>query len=245
MSKAVHYAWIKSDFTPTPVCSNCSGKHAGMIAGTKALGADVQSYHLSEHPMQIRVRRTVDEICGLGEGDSTWGLDGCNLPAPAFPLHCLARMYAAFAQAASDNTMVSDPRIGEMKRIFNAMGMNPYFVAGEDRFCTVLMRAYEGLVIGKLGADGCYGVGVRACDSTRRLGVDGGIGIAVKIEDGNIDILYSAVAEILEQLQIGSPEMRRSISAFHRPEIKNTVGIVTGRVSPAFSVRAVPREDVS
>lgn len=241
VSKAMHHAWIKSGFTPTAVWSNCSGKHAGMIAGSKALDADVQGYHLPGHPMQVCVRRTVDQICGLNEGESIWGLDGCNLPAPAFPLHCLARMYAAFAQASDDASCGS--RAGEMKRIFNAMAMNPYYVAGEDRFCTVLMRAYGGVLIGKLGADGCYGIGVRACESTRQLGVDGAIGIAVKIEDGNIDILYSAVAEILELLQIGSPEMRREISHFHRPEVKNTVGIVTGKVSPAFSVRKVSRED--
>jgi L-asparaginase II len=35
-----------TDFTPTPVCSNCSGKHVGMIAGAKVLGGDVADYHL-------------------------------------------------------------------------------------------------------------------------------------------------------------------------------------------------------
>ena len=46
--------------------------------------------------------------------------------------------------------------------------------------------------------------------STKRLGMStGGIGIAVKIEDGNINILYAAVMEILVQLGIGTEEVRK------------------------------------
>lgn len=242
LSRTVYHAWIKEDFTPTAIYSNCSGKHAGMIAGTKALGAEVQSYHLPGHPMQVNVRQTVDGICGLKEGESVWGLDGCNLPAPAFPLHCLGRMYAVFAEAASESSNPEDtgPRARASARVFNAMAQYPEFVAGDERFCTVLMKSFGGSLIGKLGADGCYGIGVCASKRTKRLGVEGSIGIAVKIEDGNVDILYSAVVEILKQLQIGSLGTMRKLAQFHRPEIKNTVGVVTGEVSPAFTVRSAP-----
>lgn len=249
LSQSVHHAWIKAGFTPTAICSNCSGKHVGMIAGTKALGADVRSYHLPDSLMQMRVRQVVEEICGLQEGESIWGLDGCNLPAPAFPLHYLGRMYAAFAAAGSKRIELESAsawlrsvysRARRINRVFDAMARHPEFVAGDGRFCTVLMKACGGSLIGKLGADGCYGIAVRESEVTEKLGALGGLGIAVKIEDGNVDMLYSAVAEILEQLQIGNREMRRELARFHRPEIKNTVGVITGRVLPTFTVRPVP-----
>lgn len=241
ISDAVNRAWIKADFTPTAVYSNCSGKHAGMLAGTKALGADVGTYHLPTNPMQVRVRETVNEICHLEANGSLWGTDGCNLPAPAFPLHCLARMYAVFADGAGQvmsNGPETTPRVQALSQVFHAVSTYPELVAGEDRFCTVLMTAFRGLLIGKLGADGCYGIGVKPTERTRKLGAEGALGIAVKIEDGNIGILYSAITEILEQLRIGEPEMRRQLSRFHCPEIKNTVGVVTGKTSHAFKVRA-------
>jgi L-asparaginase II len=242
VSDAVHRNWIKADFTPTPVCSNCSGKHAGMIAAAKALGADVASYHLPGHPLQKRIFKTVDEICGLGTGESKWGLDGCNLPAPAFPLNYLARMYAAFADAsrvpAGDYDGSESTRLRSMSRVFHAMARYPENVGGEDRFCTILMGAFGGELIGKLGADGCYGIGVRESSRTREIGATGGIGIAVKIEDGSIPILYSAVAEILEQLRIGEPHMRRALDKFHSFEVKNTVGVVTGTTAPQFKIRS-------
>lgn len=243
VSEAVNRAWIKEDFVPTSVCSNCSGKHAGMIAATKALGADVGTYHSGMHPLQVRVKRTVDEICGLGEGESTWSLDGCNLPAPAFPLLSLSRMYAFFAEAVDtldgESNCAETARVQTHARVFRAMSRHPEFVAGEDRFCTILMRAFPGILIGKLGADGCYGVGIRASEQTKRFGANGGVGIGVKIEDGNIGILYSAVSEILSQLDIGDPDMRQKLAQFHSPEIKNTVGVVTGKVSPHFTLRLI------
>jgi L-asparaginase II len=239
ISETVQRAWIKSDFTPTPVCSNCSGKHVGMIAGAKVLCGDAVDYHLSSHPVQVCVKRVVEDVCGLGEEGALWGLDGCNLPAPAFPLHYLAGMNARFAEAA-DLVARGDgsSRAKALSRVFHAMWQYPELVAGEDRFCTILMSAFKGLLIGKLGADGCYGIGVRECEQTRCLGAKGAIGISVKIEDGNIGVLYLAVAEILEQLKIGEPEMRQALSRFHHQKILNTVNVQTGKMTPCFQVRA-------
>jgi L-asparaginase II len=38
LNPVVNRAWIKEDYTPTGICNNCSGKHAGMVAGAVALG---------------------------------------------------------------------------------------------------------------------------------------------------------------------------------------------------------------
>ncbi|PLB47720.1 L-asparaginase II [Aspergillus steynii IBT 23096] len=235
VSEAVNREWIKRDYTPTGVCNNCSGKHAGMLAGAKAIGAGFEGYHLPTHPMQVRVKRVVQELSGLDENEVKWSIDGCNLPAPALPLHNLARIYATIA-AATDATSV---RTKALAQIFRAMAGHPDLVGGEGRFCTKLMEAFQGGLIGKLGADGCYGIGIQASESTRRLGVEGAIGIAVKIEDGNIGILYSAVVEILEQLQIGTADMRHGLACFYRPRVLNTAGVVTGQTSNLFRIRAV------
>ncbi|KAF9632902.1 putative l-asparaginase ii protein [Lasiodiplodia theobromae] len=240
LSEAVNREWVKKDFVPGPLCNNCSGKHVGMLAGAVALGADTATYHLPDHPMQVRVRECVADMCGLPAEQVAWAVDGCNLPAPACPLRCLARNYALVAEAAGvvrregpEEEEKASSRAKAMGRIFDAMVKHPEMVAGEGRFCTVLMEAFGDTVIGKLGADACYGVGVRAS------GQRGALGIAVKIEDGNEEILYAAVAEILEQLQIGTVDMRQKLAAFHHLSRVNTAGVVTGKVSFQFKVRAV------
>ncbi|KAL4876588.1 L-asparaginase II [Aspergillus karnatakaensis] len=241
ISEVVNQGWIREGFVPGRVCNNCSGKHAGMLAGCRALEVDLEGYHLMDHPMQVRVKRAVEEVTGLEEDMVKWGIDGCNLPAPALPLQYLGKMFAAFA-AAADAVEKGDglpERTRVMSRVFHAMSRYPELVGGDGRFCTVLMREFQGALIGKIGADGCYGIGIRASEPTRKLGAVGAIGIAVKVEDGNLNVLYSAVAEILARLQIGTPEMRQSLASFHHTDILNTAGVVTGRLTHAFELRRV------
>ncbi|KAJ0304839.1 hypothetical protein COL516b_005615 [Colletotrichum fioriniae] len=238
----VDRSWIRADFTPTEINNNCSGKHAGMLGGAKALGASFEHYHLPRHPIQVKVKQVVEDLSGLSGDEIKWAIDGCNLPAPGQPLYSMGRMYAAFAAAADaveEDENAQPARVKRMSDIYNAMATYPEMVGGEGRFCTLLMEAYEGGLIGKVGADGCYTIGIRASDSTKKLGAEGAVGIAVKIEDGSLEILYAAVPEILDQLQIGTPEERRKLASFHHLKRTNTMGVVTGQVSHAFSVRRV------
>jgi L-asparaginase II len=149
-------------------------------------------------------------------------------------------MYAAFAAAADgQNTKIdiSASRTQMMARIFNAMSVHPELVAGNGRFCTALMEAYQGKLIGKVGADGCYGVGIRQSDRTRELGAGGALGIGVKVEDGDREILYSAVVEILEQLQIGTQETIRKLTSFQHPRRVNTMDVIVGGLSHRFRIQ--------
>lgn len=45
----VNHERVKCDFSPGPLTNDCSGEHAGMIAGAKALGADATDYHLPHY----------------------------------------------------------------------------------------------------------------------------------------------------------------------------------------------------
>ena len=59
----------------------------------------------------------------------------------------------------------------------------------------------------------------------------GTLGIAVKIEDGSIEIVYAVVMEILEQLEIGTAEQRGKLDRFHHLERRN-------RMAPKSNARA-------
>lgn len=239
ISEAVNRSWIKSDLEPTAVYNNCSGKHAGMLGGARALGADLATYNHPEHPLQQKVCRVVEELSGLPQSEVLWAIDGCNLPAPALPLTGMARLFASFAEAADvvgrNDTKATD-RQQRQAKIFGAMTQHADMVAGEGRFCTMFMEAFQGLAIGKVGADGFYGIGVRECHETRRLGAQGSLGITIKIEDGNLSILYAAVPEILRQLIIGSEEMREKLSVFHDNRRLNAAGVDVGRLTFDFSL---------
>jgi L-asparaginase II len=231
LSDAVWKEWIRRDFTPTGVCSNCSGKHAGMLAGAQALDVAIAGYHLPEHPLQVRVKRTVAELCDLPDDGVQWAIDGCNLPTPAFPLDRLARLFVKLANA--DARAETTPRLKALARIYRAMTGHPELVAGEGRFCTALMRAFDGELVGKVGADASYAIGVRNTHT------HGALGIAVKVEDGNTTALYAIVTDVLEQLGIGRQSQREKLGAYRNPPMRNTMGVETGRL-----IVSVPLERV-
>ncbi|TXT10856.1 hypothetical protein VHUM_02361 [Vanrija humicola] len=229
ISDDVNTAWIRAGLTPTGIHNNCSGKHAAMIVAAEVLGAGHKGYELPSHPIQERVRLCVSATAGLPEGEIRWGIDGCNLPAPALPLRNLARMYAVFA-LSSDGAFDASKA---MARVFDAMANNAYYVGGEGRFCTDLMNAFGGDLIGKVGADGCYGIGVRAAASPTGKP----LGIAVKIEDGDRTALYAAASEILERLGVGTAEQRAKLGKYHHIDRLNSAGVKVGTLAFDFDLR--------
>ncbi|KAF5534280.1 asparaginase [Fusarium napiforme] len=239
LNPAVNKDWAQKGLDVTGgLYNNCSGKHAGMMAGALALGASVKDYHSPDHPMQVRVKKVVEDLCPE-PNLVQWATDGCNLPAPAFPLFYLAHTFAVFAAGAdSAEQEGSSPRTRNLARIFRAMSSYPEFVAGEGRFCTDLMQAYKGQLIGKVGADGCYGVGIRESEQTRSLGARGSLGISVKVDDGNLDILYAVVVEVLEQLNIGTSDTREALERWHHFKRRNTMGVIIGSVAFDFNLRS-------
>jgi len=243
LSDSVYIDWLKRDFKPGGVCSNCSGKHAGMLAGAQSIGASMEGYERPDHPLQVRVKHTVADVCDLPDEAVQWATDGCNLPTPAFPLDRLARLFAKLAAAedeVSSGAQSVTSRTSALARIYRAMTMYPEWVAGEGRFCTQLMQAFDGALVGKVGADGSYAIGVRASEQTKRAGAQGALGLAVKIEDGNVGILYAVVAEVLALLEIGAPEQRAKLAAFHAPKMLNTMGIQTSRITFSVALQRAP-----
>ncbi|KAK1727771.1 L-asparaginase II [Colletotrichum acutatum] len=233
MSESVNNEWIRRGFTPGALCNNCSAKHMGMLAGAKALGQD-EEYHLPDHQVQIRVRHAFEELTGLGADEIKWGIDGSRPP-----LRDISYLYALLAHAADAEAQgpTTDLRTRHLARIYHSMWRFPGMVAGDARFCTELMLKHGGNLVGKLGANGCYGVAIRDSEETRHLGANSGLGISVKGENGNEEILYAVVMEILEQLGIGSAESRAGMEAFHHIERVNTAGVITGKVSFSFKLR--------
>lgn len=231
ISKIVNTGWIKSDFVPTAVYSNCSAKHVGMLAAAKALGVGTEDYHLPTHPVQLKIKQVHEQLADLKPGELRWVIDGCNAPSPALPLQNLALMFAKLARASEQSEDLDEPSTQNQRRLYRAMATHPDMIGGDSRFCTDFMRSSPGFWVGKLGAEGCYGVGIGECQQTKELGAKGGLGIAVKIEDGNIDILYAALIELLTRLNLGTDEIRQDLKKSYCTMAKNTMGVETGHIN--------------
>ncbi len=163
---------------PTPLHHNCSGKHTGMLARARLHGWDTASYLDPAHPLQRDIRAALARFAGLAPSDLRVGIDGCSAPNFALPLY-----HAAWAWARlMDPVDMDEPWAGAARRITQAMTRHPEMVGGKGRFDTVLMRALGPAVVAKAGAEGYQALGIRP---GRWPAATGGVGIALKIADGD------------------------------------------------------------
>ncbi|MCC2672881.1 MAG: asparaginase, partial [Armatimonadetes bacterium] len=57
---------------PTAIYSNCSGKHAGMLALARILGAPLEGYWEFEHPVQREIQQVLGAACDTDLGSLGW-----------------------------------------------------------------------------------------------------------------------------------------------------------------------------
>jgi L-asparaginase II len=148
-----------------------------LLACIVGQGLPVADYTDPTHPIQARILQTLSEMSDWPVEQIQVGVDGCSLPVFGLPLRQVALAYARLA----DPSALPEPRQSACRRIAAAMMAHPEMVAGSGRFDTALMRAGEGRIVAKGGAQGYQGVGILPEVAPGRRA----LGLALKIEDGN------------------------------------------------------------
>ena len=206
--------------------ADCAGKHCGFLAVCMTAGFPIETYDKRENPVQQQALGIVAHMCGIAAQEVQVAEDGCGVPVFAMPLHHVA---LGFARLANPENLPPAYQAAS-ERITKAMVRAPEMVAGTGGFCTELMQHSHGRLVGKMGAEGVYGVGV--------LGK--GLGIAVKIDDGNYGrACPPTVMETLRQLDLVSATEWETLAPFVPPvEIRNNHGRQVGETRAVFQLRS-------
>ncbi len=211
---------------PQAVHNNCSGKHAGMLSLARLLDAPLEGYLDLQHPAQQAIRRTLVEVLQLDGDNLPVGIDGCSAPAYAVPLRKLARGFALLARPEAAPEQWRSP----LHQVSAAMRAHPELVAGtHGRVDTDLMRAANGAVVAKGGAEGYFGMGHTS-----------GLGVAFKLLDGDAAQRARKVTVVTAAERLGW--VARGALHEHGPclEIHNWAGKLTGEVRPAAALAGGP-----
>ena len=211
---------------PSPLHNNCSGKHSGMLAVARALGAETAGYIEREHPVQREVRRVIETVVDEQLSVDRCGTDGCSIPTWAAPLVAFARGFACMAAGDLPGELAP-----AAKRIFDAATSHPLLVAGTGHFDTLVMEAFGGRVMQKGGAEGVQ------CGAIR----DKGWGYAIKIDDGDMDASVSVIAELLLALAEPNDAQGRVLSRFTSQTIRNVRNLDVGEMRGTDELRAALR----
>ena len=203
----------------TAVYSNCSGKHAGMLALARHHGWPTEFYTRLEHPVQQRCLEEASRWTEVPKGEIRTAVDGCGVVCYGLPLRNMALAYARLAIADFGLRIADSKGEGQIRNpqsaIVQSMLRHPELIAGSGRPCTDLMRAHPGRVITKVGAEGVY------C----ALLVRERLGVALKVQDGHGVAAALAIAAVLEELGLRP----RPPSLTARPNV-NTRGEIVGEL---------------
>jgi L-asparaginase II len=226
---------------PTQNQNNCSGKHTAMLAHAKMRVLPLENYLDINHPIQQDILATFAEMCMLPITQVELGTDGCSAPNFAVPLYNAALAMARLCDPGG----LSDERASACRKITSAMTTHPEMVSAYGEFDEQLMRAGEGKIVCKRGAEGYQIIGLLP----GALSADSpGIGIALKVSDGDasrmaMDLIHmprvrpAVTLEVLRQLGALSSKQEQALASFGPVKpVKNHRGLITGQSRPVFEL---------
>ncbi len=220
---------------PTALHNNCSGKHAGFLClgcamhgGRPDLQRYVRGYVRPTHPVMREVTAALRAATGYDLENAPCGVDGCSIPTFAIPLRNLALAFARVGTGVG----LSDSHAVAAKRLRRAVAASPHLVAGTGRLDTQIMRRLGERVFCKVGAEGVY------CAALPERG----LGVAIKIDDGNnaraCEVVMAAVIEALVTLDDAEAVFVRGFSDH---ALTNWNGIEVGRLAATALLRQIAR----
>ena len=214
---------------PSALHNNCSGKHSGFLclACVLSRGVDLRQYVKGyvgpDHPVMREVTAALQAVTGFDPTSAPHGTDGCSIPTYGIALRQLA---LAFARVGS-GVGLREGHARAAQRLRRAIANAPFMVAGSGRFDTRVMQQLGERVCCKVGAEGVF------CAALP----DRGLGVAIKIDDGNnaraAEVAMAAVIESCLRLSGLDAETLHSLS---HPRLRNWNGIGVGQLRPTSAL---------
>ena len=145
----------------------CSGEHAAMLKALRRMGINRAGYTLPSSPWFPMFLGVLRDMLG----DPDWepqrvAKDGCGLPTVSNTVDELAILFAGLAGEKDDDW------------IWDSMNEHPDLIGGFNRLDSTCLKAGEGKLLAKEGADGLLGLSVIHPDWPK------GLGIVIKIAHG-------------------------------------------------------------
>ena len=195
---------------PNVLHNNCSGKHIGMLSVCKRNNWNLRNYLNQNHPLQ---RSLLNKIKDLSETNKiSIAIDGCSAPTFSLPILNIGKIFSNFT------------RDKKYSKIITAMKSNPYLIGGEEKIDSEIIKASNGKLISKVGADGVIIVAY-----------DGNCAV-VKIADGSQKVRSIVILRLLlklgwlEEIQIKNSPLEKMSDL----KVKNVAGKIVGEIKLDF-----------
>lgn len=228
-------ALLRDGETPTALHCNCSGKHANMLLVCQHNGWPLDTYLETQHPLQQRIRRIIAALSDTPEETIRDAVDGCSLPTLVLPVIALAHLYARLAAPRYAPALECHDVSTLLGRVYKAGTQHPAYVAGTGRFESELMDSLGDRVFAKTGAAGLFAMAVAPTDR-----YPDGLGVAIKVADGDADWHVRGVVATETLRQLGLIERTQCVSSSIDAEghhaLRNFRNLLVGELRATFSL---------
>ena len=145
----------------------CSGNHALALAFSVVAGWPIDGYLERDHPVQRAMNDAVAAACGT---IPQLAADNCGMTTHRVPMSAMARAFAVLGAGGP----TAAAKVPGLDRVATAMASHPYAVRQRGQIDSELIARTDGRLVSKVAAEAGVGIGHRD-----------GIGIAVRVVDGN------------------------------------------------------------
>jgi L-asparaginase II len=193
------------------IAYNCSGNHAAILAICRQLKIPHTDYIHAEHPVQQLLVRLIAAF-GRSADATPLAIDGCGLPIFGATLAEIAQAYACFGTATE----------APLATVRHAMRRRPEYAGGsKGNLDTTIIAGSAGRILGKLGAEGLH------ADTL----VGRGIGVAVKVLDGNSRALPPIVSGLLGRFERSPGDTGTWRETLRVKTVRNAAGSSVGDIT--------------
>ena len=209
-SEAARAELLATGKPPTVLHNNNSGKHCAFLTTALFFEEPLAGYLDAHHPVQRRVKATVERAIGRAISDPAPALERCGMPAYPVSLTELARGMANLAEWSQRWDTASALLVSSIRRF-------PELLAGPKRLSTLICRHSDGEIIVKGGSEGVFS----------GLMPSKGLGLAMKIDDGAQRAADCLLVQLINSLFPGAlkdPTMQKYAS----PDAKTYAGSPCG-----------------
>jgi L-asparaginase II len=171
------------------------------------------------------VDAAIQAVTGCDLARAPRGIDGCSIPTYAIPLRQLAHGFARIASGVGLNP----GRAAAAARLRRAVASAPFMAGGSGRFDTRVMQALGERVYCKVGAEGMY------CAALPETG----LGVAIKVDDGNnARACEAAMAAVIQAwVPLRDETQRKLLDSLSNGVLRNWRGLEVGRLTTHESLR--------
>jgi L-asparaginase II len=214
-------AMIRQGLVPRKIYHNCSGKHIASMLLQRELGGRAEDYWRPGSPAQKEIIRAVAVLSEIAVEDIKTGVDGCGVPVFAVPVKNFA---AAYKNLACIDTIGDDVLRDAAARYVPLIHTYSRMIRGTGLLCSLIND--DANIIGKGGAAGAYGFGMKA----ERIGA------AFKLQDGTEAAWPLLIRQLLEQMGYRNRETLDMLEGLNSGKILNTNGAEVGYSELRFSI---------